>query len=103
MNQYTSQLLDAGGAVLEILIDGSTLGLDPTQEELDVWVRNNDLRMTTVIPGDESVRRVFPDRDYVYIIDLRTMEVVWQEEGPGRNQATTEIGAQEMLVHYLSE
>lgn len=103
MSEYTSQIVDAGGTVLEILIDGQTVGLDPTQEELDIWVLNNDLRMTTMVPGDETVRRVFPDRDFVYIIDLETMEVVWQEQGPSLDPTTTQIGAQQLLASYLSE
>lgn len=103
MSEYTRQVVDAGGAVLELLVDGETLGLDPSQQELDVWILNNDLRMTTMIPGDEDVRRVFPDRDHVYIIDLSTMKVVWHEVGPGLDRATSEIGAEEMLARYLSE
>ncbi len=103
MSEYTSQIVDAGGLALEILIDGQTAGLDPSQEELDVWVLNNDLRMTTVLPGDNAVRRVFPDQDFVYIIDLESMEVVWQQEGPSIDPTTTQIGAREILASYLTD
>lgn len=103
LSEYTRQIIDAGGAALELLVDGEALGVDPSQEELDVWVLHNDLRVTTMIPGDEDVRRVFPDRDHVYIIDMSTMEVVWHAPGPDPERTASELGAEEILTRYLSE
>jgi hypothetical protein len=102
MSRYTEEVRAAGGEVLEILIDGDVIGDDPTWEQLNTWVTWNDLQTTTAIPGDDSVREVFPDRDFVYIVDLETMKVVWRAEGPSLNPTTSEIGAEEMLQTWLS-
>src|SRR5690606_36353555 len=91
LSQYADELMAAGGEVLEILVDGDVIGDDPTTDQLSAWVVSNDLRITTVIPGDDYVREVFPDRDHVYIVDLETMEIIWRAEGPSTNPAVTEI------------
>jgi len=101
LSQYADELMAAGGEVLEILVDGDVIGDDPTTDQLSAWVVSNDLRITTVIPGDDYVREVFPDRDHVYIVDLETMEIIWRAEGPSTNPAVTEIAAIEMRESWL--
>jgi hypothetical protein len=103
LSQYSKDIVDAGGATLELVVDGQVLGADPTKEELDVWVELNDLEVTTMGPGDDRLRSVFPTRDMVYIIDLETMTVVWRQDGPQNGRAASETGALEILSGYLAE
>lgn len=91
----------AGGLAIELVVDGQALGAEPTKRELDIWVELLDLAVTTMSPGDDRVQEVFPTRDYVYIIELETMEVVWQIDGPEGGQAASTLGAEQLLTHYL--
>jgi hypothetical protein len=103
LSEYTQSIVEEGGAVIELVVDGQATGLDPSKEELDVWVELSDLQVTTMGAGDDNLRKVFPTRDHVYIIDLETMEVVWRIDGPKDGQAGSEIGAIELLSRYLAE
>lgn len=103
LSEYTQSIVEEGGTVLELVVDGQATGVDPSKEELDVWVELSDLKVSTMGPGDDNLRKVFPSRDHVYIIDLQTMEVVWRIDGPKDGQAASEIGAIELLSFYLAE
>lgn len=103
LSQYSSRIVDAGGAALELVVDGQVLGADPTKEELDVWVELNDLQVSTMGPGDDRLRSVFPTRDMVYIIELETMKVVWRQDGPKNGRAASETGSLEILSEYLAK
>lgn len=91
-----------GGIVVELLVDGQGYGVEPTQEELEVWVDLAGLNMHTLAAGEDRVTEVFVDRDYVYIIDLETMTVVWTGHDPGISPAITEIGAEVMMNTWLA-
>lgn len=101
MSDKVAEIQAAGGDVLELIIDGSVSGIDPQKSEIDIWVETSDLRMTTMGAAEDRVRKVFPDRDYVYVIDLDTMKVVWRKIGPAVDPTTSEIGAEEMLDNWL--
>lgn len=103
LSEYTQAIAEEGGTVLELVVDGQATGFDPSKEELDVWVKLSDLQVSTMGPGDDNLRKVFPSRDHVYIVDLETMEVVWRIDGPKDGRAASEIGALELLTRYLAD
>lgn len=93
----------AGGAVLEFVVDGNATGSPPSTREVEVWAESTDLTIPTVGPGDDRVVKVFPHRDFVYIIDLETMAVVYRIEGLNSDPMPIEIAAKELLNHWLRD
>jgi|GEM_PF-2201675 len=78
---------------LELLLDGSTSGITPDDTQLSNWAKGSDLTVSTVreIEGGR-VRAVFPSREYVYIIDLASMQVVWRKQALFSSPTITEEG-----------
>ena len=71
----------AGATVVELLVDGRSSEVDPKIDELEAWVKSASLTWPTVTPGDDRTRTVFPRREYIYLVDLDTMQVVWRAYG----------------------
>ncbi len=63
--------MDAGGAVVEILLSG----------ELETWVQQFGLNVTVVRPKDGTSKEVLGGRQWTYVIDLTTGETVWRQFG----------------------
>lgn len=96
------QLLLSRGAIgLEILLDGITLGVDPTPEELEAWVDYGELKLITAMGRNEELRRVFPENTHVYIVDLATMEVLWTTTGKSVDPSITEMAVDELVGNWL--
>jgi hypothetical protein len=70
----------AGGLILEVLgIDGET-----TRQQLDDWVNGSNLTITTVRDPDGKYpqsQAALTTREWSYVIDLRTMKVVYKVFG----------------------
>jgi hypothetical protein len=66
----------AGGLLVEVLTEG--FGGPVTRGNLDAWVGNNMLRLTTVsdVPPSTRAFMVLGRRETSYLVDLRTMRVV---------------------------
>lgn len=94
-------LLARGAIALEILLDGITLGVDPTHEELDAWVEFGELKLITAMGRSEELRRVFPENTHVYIVDLETMTVVWTTTGKSVDPSITEMAIGELVGNWL--
>ena len=56
----------------------------------------------TALPGDDRAATVFPSREYVYIIELETMQVLWAEQAFFVNPTITQTGM-DVLEGYLTE
>lgn len=95
------EVLDAGGAVLELLLDGLGTNQDPTEREIAAWIEAHDLSVTTAGPREDRVRKVFPSREYAYIVELGTMTVLWREEGLYASPTVAAVGIDRMLQAYL--
>lgn len=67
-----------GAVVIELVLEGSGGDL-PTDDELRTWARGSDLTVTTARPASNRGSEVFASREYGYIVDLTTMQVVWSE------------------------
>lgn len=93
------ELSASGAAIIELVLEG---GYDvlPTDEQLALWIEGSDLTVTTVRPADERTPLVFPSREYVYIVELDTMQVVWAEQALFTDPTITEQGI-EALLEYL--
>jgi hypothetical protein len=93
------QLSGSGAAIIELVLEG---GYDilPTDSELTLWVQGSDLTVTTVRPADDRTLIVFPSREYVYIVELDTMQVLWAEQALFTDPTITEQGIA-ALLEYL--
>jgi hypothetical protein len=98
-----SQVVAAGGELLELVIDGQGVGVDPLKEELELWAEYGGLTFSTSGPGRDKTRQVFPDREHVYVIDLDTMQVVWTDQGLYNNPSVAQLGLEQLLGDYLQE
>ncbi len=96
-----SEIVAGGGELLELIVDGQGVGVDPTKNELELWAEYGGLRFTTSGPGADQTREVFPEREHVYIVDLQSMKVVWTEEGLYNNPSVAQLGIEQLLGTYL--
>jgi hypothetical protein len=90
------EILDAGGAVIELVHEGQS-GAPPTESELRAWMGAHDIESVTVGPADDRTKAVFPEREYAYIVDLRSMTVVWRERGLYASPTIGAVGADAIL------
>ena len=63
--------VDAGGAVVEILLSG----------DLEPWIDQYALDITVVRPKDDATRDALGGREWTHLVDLTTGEMVWSEFG----------------------
>lgn len=101
LSEHAQTVMARDGVILELLVDGSASGFDPTFRELDQWVEMGGLEITTVAPGDDRVREVFPSREHAYIVELETMKVVWKHSGLFERPSTVERAVSALLGQYL--
>ncbi|HSC87263.1 MAG TPA: hypothetical protein VLC09_08340 [Polyangiaceae bacterium] len=101
LSENAKAVLARDGAIIELLVDGTASGSDPTFAELADWIDMGGLTVNTVAPGDERVREVFPSREHAYIIDLETMQVVWRHSGLFENPSTVDRAVSTLLSQYL--
>jgi hypothetical protein len=95
------ELSNLGALIIELVLE-SPSSVDPTPMELSSWALGSDLTVTTVGPGDDRTLLVFPDREYVYIVEMQTMEVVWALEAAFSDPSVTESGI-DALLGFLAE
>lgn len=96
-------IVDAGGAVLEIL---GTYGFvptpSPTKAQLDSWITAGNLTVSSFIdaPGYTSQTiNLFVVRERAVVVDLSTMKVVWHgdgDQGGGVTNNAVHVGAQQI-------
>jgi hypothetical protein len=96
LGEREQEILDAGGAILELVHEGQS-GDPPTESELRAWIGAHGLSVATAGPADERTKVVFPNREYAYIIDLRTMTVVWRESGLYATPTIADTAADAMI------
>lgn len=95
------EVTEAGGAIMQILLDGTSGSVAPTQEGLTAWVNAYELTTTTVRRLDARTREVFTDREYAYIVDLETMTVLWRGAALYGNPSISVRGIEKILADYL--
>ncbi len=101
LGQLGDQLSARGALIIELVLEAPD-GSVPTPAQLGSWAAGSDLTVTTVAPGDDRAATVFPSREYVYIIELETMQVLWAEQAFFVNPTITQTGM-DVLEGYLTE
>lgn len=71
---------EQGGLVAHLLLTGNSSSEAPSDEEVHNWARAAELEISVLGPADERTREVFPDREWVFVVNLETMEVVFRQE-----------------------
>jgi hypothetical protein len=75
--------VEAGGAVVEILLSG----------DLEPWIEQFSLEVTVVRPKDEATRDAFGGREWTHIVDLSTGKMVWSEFGSFSSSGESSVGS----------
>ncbi len=97
--QRGDELSNRGALIIELLLEGQSY-TTPEDDELTAWVKTSDLTVTTVRGADLRTEAVFPSREYVYIVELESMKVVWAKQALYSSPSITEEGV-EALLDYL--
>lgn len=85
------QFVDAGGAIVEIL-ETKNFFAAPTKNDLDAWVNTYKIPVTSVIdaPGkDLATFKALGQREATYVVDLRTMKILFKYAGTQSGIGTT--------------
>jgi hypothetical protein len=63
--------IEAGGLVVDVLYSGDMLA----------WIKAEDLHVSVVKPKDAQTLQELVSREWSYIVDLKTMKIVWKGFG----------------------
>lgn len=63
--------IEAGGVVVEVLHSG----------DLVAWIQAEDLHVSVVKPKDGETLSQLVSREWTYVVDLKTMKIVWKGFG----------------------
>lgn len=77
--ERVTALRDEGGLVAHVLLQGGG-SARPTDAELSNWAQAGNLSISVLGPVDDEAARVFPQREWVFVLRLDTMQVVWREQ-----------------------
>lgn len=97
LGRYAQALDDAGGLVIELLVDGEATGADPSLDDLRAWREVVGATVPTMTGADESFRSIFPGYEHAYIVNLDTMVVEWHGWGASPEQSIAEAAARAFL------
>ena len=95
-------VVDAGGVVVEIL--QTAYFAEPTQDQLDAWINTHDLTVTTVMDRDPDAEtetfNALGIREQAFILDLTTMQIVWQNAGSilGQGDPSAKLAIDQILT-----
>ncbi len=94
MGEQGKQGVDAGGAVVEILLSG----------DLEPWIEQFGLNVTVVRPKDGATQDALGGREWTHIIDLSDGKMLWSEFGSfsSSGESSVKAGIAEMQ-RLLSE
>lgn len=82
--------IEAGGLVVEILHSGDVLA----------WIKAEDLHVTVVKPKDAQTLTALVSREWTYVIDLKTMKIVWKGFGSydGSQPSSVDAGLTQLMT-----
>ncbi len=78
MGERAAEVVDAGGISVEVVEQGSRGGAPADRDDVENWIESFDLTTTTVHPADGTTLEQLEGRDHTYVVDLRTMEIVFE-------------------------
>ena len=81
-------MVQAGGLVTEILYTG----------DLKAWIKSESLKVTVVKPKDGKTLKELVSREWTYVVDLKTMKIVWKGFGSydGSKPSSVDAGLAKM-------
>ncbi len=86
--------IEAGGLVVDVLYSG----------DLVAWIKTEDLHISVVKPKDATTLTELVSREWSYIVDLKTMKIVWKGFGSyGGGAPTSFHNALNELHTYLGK
>ncbi|MFO0569593.1 MAG: hypothetical protein U0263_28345 [Polyangiaceae bacterium] len=67
--------------------------------DLVAWIKNEDLHISVVKPKDGETLKALVSREWTYVVDLKTMKIVWKGFGSydGSVPSSAEQGMTELL------
>jgi hypothetical protein len=102
MAQMGKQVVDAGGVMVEVLEQDVTT---PTKANLDAWVNNYGLTITSVKDPDNNqgeTKSMLADREHAFIVDLSNMKILQvftgSQAGIGTPSATNAMNMMLLLL-----
>ena len=85
-------MVGAGGISIEVVEQGSRGGTPATRSDVESWVEQFELTTTTVHPADGATLEQLEGRDHTYVVDLETMEIVFETVyGDGPDAAIDDV------------
>jgi hypothetical protein len=91
LGEEGARIAEAGGIAIELVEQGASGGEPATQADLDAWIDTFDLEIATVHPSDGALEQL-EGREHTYVIDLSTMEIVFETTyGDGPEAAIEDI------------
>lgn len=72
-------LREEGALVAQLLLQGGG-SAQPTDAELLNWAQAGSLPVSVLGPVDDEAARVFPQREWMFVLRLDTMQVVWRQQ-----------------------
>ena len=103
MNQNLNgaTVVNAGGMIAEVLIQSGFNGA-LQMSDVTTWVNTFELDFTVVMATDGETQNALIDREWTYIVDTSTMEIVWRRQGvqfdAGESGSAAYAGMQQMLT-----
>jgi len=89
----------AGGIILELLEQGTSGGTPPTTPEMDGWITTYGLKCDVLRLKFDNPPAL-EGREWAYLVDLSTMEIVWKAFGS--TGTTNNSAAKQGLVEIKS-
>lgn len=82
--------IEAGGVVVEVLHSGDVLA----------WIKAEDLHISVVKPKDGETLSQLVSREWTYVVDLKTMKIVWKGFGSydGSKPSSVDAGLVELMT-----
>lgn len=90
----------AGGVVVEVLHAGASFPGPPTQAEMLAWITTYGLHVTVVQPKDTQTLAELKSREWTYVVDLKTMKIVWTGFGSydGSKPSSVDEGLNQLMT-----
>ncbi len=83
MGELGQSGVEAGGAVVEILLSG----------DLEPWIDQFGLSITVVRPKDGATQEALGGREWTHVIDLQTGKMLWSEFGSFSSSGESSVAA----------
>jgi len=91
----------AGGIIVEVLIQSGYSGGALDMFDITTWVNTYDLDITTMMAVDAQTEAALIDREWSFIIDTSTMQIVWRQQGSQVDGGESSSGAYSGMTQMM--